>query len=94
MPAIRNRRGSGRLYVRYAGAGLSHDALGSGNAHKEPSAMAFKKAFDDGHIVRLHLMRGTWQIVSAANYWWLLELCAPRAISVIKGFMSGNKIAI
>jgi len=35
MPAIRNRRGSGRLYVRYAGAGLSHDALGSSNAHKE-----------------------------------------------------------
>lgn len=61
---------------------------------KNPSATAFKKAFDDGRIVRLHLMRGTWQIVSAANYWWLLELCAPRAISVIKGFMSGNKIAI
>ena len=61
---------------------------------KKPSAKAFKKAFDDGRIVRLHLMRGTWQIVSAANYWWLLELCAPRAISVIKGFMSGNKIAI
>ncbi len=55
---------------------------------KKPSAMAFKKAFDDGRIVRLHLMRGTWQIVSAANYWWLLELCAPRAISVIKGFMN------
>ncbi|GAB6975794.1 winged helix DNA-binding domain-containing protein [Prevotella falsenii] len=61
---------------------------------KNPSAKTFKKAFDDGRIVRLHLMRGTWQIVSAANYWWLLELCAPRAISLIKGFISSNKITI
>ena len=29
---------------------------------KKPSPKAFKKAFDDGRIVRLHLMRGTWQI--------------------------------
>ena len=43
MPAIRNRRGSGRLYVRYAGAGLSHDALGSGNAHKETIGNGIQK---------------------------------------------------
>ncbi len=61
---------------------------------KKPSAKAFKKAFDSGQIVRLHLMRGTWQLVSANDYWPLLDLCAPKALAVIKGWMSSNKISI
>ena len=32
---------------------------------KKPSHKAFKEAFDSGKIIRLHLMRGTWQLVSA-----------------------------
>ena len=61
---------------------------------KKPSAKAFKKAFDDGHIIRLHLMRGTWQLVAAEDYWPMLELCAAKAIAVTKGWMSSNKISI
>ena len=61
---------------------------------KKPSAKAFKKAFDSGQVVRLHLMRGTWQLVSADDYWPLLGLCAPKAMAVIKGWMSSNKINI
>ena len=61
---------------------------------KRPSAKAFKKAFDSGQIIRLHLMRGTWQLVSAEDYWPLLELCAPKALTVIKGWMHSNKISI
>ena len=61
---------------------------------RKPSAKAFKKAFDSGRIIRLHLMRGTWQLVSAEDYWTFLELCAPKAISVTKGWMSSNKISI
>lgn len=61
---------------------------------RKPSSTAFKKAFDSGQIIRLHLMRGTWQLVSADNYWPLLELCAPKAIAVTKGWMSSNKIVI
>ena len=61
---------------------------------KKPSAKAFKKAFDDGRIIRLHLMRGTWQLVAAENYWFMLELCATKAIAVTKGWMSSNKISI
>ena len=61
---------------------------------QKPSMSVFKKAFDDGNIIRLHLMRGTWQLVSTENYWWLLDLFAPRAISVIKGWMRSNKIEI
>ena len=61
---------------------------------KKPSAKAFKKAFDSGQIIRLHLMRGTWQLVSAEDYWPLLELCSAKALAVIKGWMSSNKITI
>ena len=61
---------------------------------KKPSAKAFKKAFDSGQILRLHLMRGTWQLVSAEDYCPLLELCSQKALSVIKGWMRSNKISI
>ena len=61
---------------------------------RKPSARAFKAAFDDGRIIRLHLMRGTWQLVSADDYWWMLDLCAPKAIAVIRGWMSSNRISI
>ena len=61
---------------------------------RKPSARAFKKAFDSGRIIRLHLMRGTWQLVSAEDYWCWVSLCAPKAIAVTKGWMSSNKISI
>ena len=61
---------------------------------RKPSARAFKEAFDSGLIIRMHLMRGTWQLVSADDYWWMLSLCAPKAIAVTKGWMSSNKITI
>ena len=61
---------------------------------RKPSARAFKAAFDYGRIIRLHLMRGTWQLVSADDYWWMLNLCAPNAIAVIRGWMSSNRISI
>ena len=34
---------------------------------KKPSHKAFKEAYDSGRIIRLHLMRGTWQLVSAED---------------------------
>ena len=61
---------------------------------RKPSAKAFKETFDSGRIIRLHLMRGTWQLVAAEDYWMMTDLCAPKAISVTKGWMSSNKISI
>jgi hypothetical protein len=61
---------------------------------RKPSAKAFKRAYDSGQILRLHLMRGTWQLVSAEDYWPLLQLCAPKSLAVIKGWMSSNNISI
>lgn len=61
---------------------------------KRPSERAFTTAFNEGKIVRLHLLRGTWQLVSAEDYWWMLDLCTPKAKQVINGWMSSNKIVI
>jgi len=61
---------------------------------KKPSAKAFKDAYDGGQIIRMHLMRGTWQLVSAEDYWPLLELCSAKALAVIKGWMRSNQISI
>ena len=61
---------------------------------RKPSAKTFKKAFDSGRIIRLHLMRGTWQLVSAEDYWPFITLCGPKSIAVTKGWMSSNKISI
>jgi hypothetical protein len=60
----------------------------------KPSHKAFKEAFDSGQIIRLHLMRGTWQLVSAEDYWPFITLCGPKSIAVTKGWMSSNKISI
>ena len=61
---------------------------------RKPSATAFKAAFDSGRIIRLHLMRGTWQLVTAEDYWPMICLCAPRSIAVTRGWMNSNKIHI
>ena len=61
---------------------------------RKPSAAAFKRAYDSGQIVRLHLMRGTWQLVSAQDYWPMIGLCAPKAIAVTRGWMNSNQISL
>lgn len=61
---------------------------------KRHCAKAFQKAYDGGEIVRLHLMRGTWQLVAADDYWTMIGLCSPRAIAVTKGWMASNRISI
>ena len=61
---------------------------------RKPSHKAFKKAFDEGRVIRLHLMRGTWQLVSADDYWPMVGLFGPKAIAVTKGWMSSNGVSI
>lgn len=50
---------------------------------KKLSAEAFRQAYDAGEIIRLHLLRGTWQLVSADDYGWMLQLYADKAERVI-----------
>lgn len=61
---------------------------------RRPSAEAFRKAFDDGEIIRLHLLRGTWQLVSCEDYQWMLRLFADKAERTIRGWMKTNRVTI
>ena len=61
---------------------------------KHPSFKAFRKTFDEGKIIRLHLLRGTWQLIAAEDYWWMLKLFAPKAKATLNGWMRANKILI
>ena len=59
-----------------------------------PSEKAFRQAYDEGRIIRLHLHRGTWQLVTRDDYWWMLRLCGPRSEAAIRGWMHSNRIDI
>lgn len=41
------------------------------------SVKLVEKAFNDGEIIRTHLMRPTWHIVSKKNIYWMLDLTVP-----------------
>lgn len=43
-----------------------------------PSAAAVDTAFDDGHILRTHVLRPTWHYVTMADLSWLIRLSGPR----------------
>lgn len=59
-----------------------------------PSAEAFQKAFNDGRIIRIHLLRGTWQLVAAEDYAWMMSLCSEKARTTILGWMHSNHIIL
>lgn len=54
----------------------------------EPSLASFKKAYDSGLIVRTHLFRGTWQLVTSKDLMWMLSLCKERNRKLLKGYLS------
>ena len=45
-----------------------------------------QKAFDDGDILRTHVMRPTWHLVSSDDIYWMLQLTAPqiKALTLIR----------
>ena len=61
---------------------------------KKPSLKAFETAFNDGRIIRTHLLRTTWQLVSGEDYHWMLDLCRAKALSGLRGWMHSNGIDI
>jgi len=61
---------------------------------KKPSLKAFETSYNRGEIVRLHLLRGTWQLISGQDYGWMLSLFSERARTVITGWMRANRISI
>lgn len=52
---------------------------------RRPTAKKFEKAYNKGEIIRLHLLRGTWQLIAAEDYGWMHALCAPIAEKNVRG---------
>lgn len=61
---------------------------------KRPSYKAFAEAFNDGRIIRTHLLRTTWQLVAGGDYHWMLDLCRSKALAGLRGWMHSNGIDI
>ena len=51
-----------------------------------PSYSSFKAAFDEGKLLRAHLLRSTWQLVSAEDYPWIRLLCHDKGMAVLDGW--------
>lgn len=53
---------------------------------KRPSYLAVEKAFNEGKLIRAHLLRCTWQLVSAEDYHWIRQVCYDKGLSVMNGW--------
>jgi hypothetical protein len=45
---------------------------------------SINKEIDSGKIIRTHLLRPTWHLVSSNDIYWILELTAPRIKAALK----------
>lgn len=61
---------------------------------KKPSEEIFRKAYNAGEIIRMHLQRCTWQLITEKDYGWMLDLCAPKSLAALNGWMKSNRISI
>ena len=61
---------------------------------RKPSAKAFAKEYNEGKIVRGHLLRTTWQLVAGEDWCWMLDLCRKNALRGLAGWMNSNGVSI
>lgn len=68
--------------VRWLGAVQAQDLNGAKWAlalrMRDATNAAIEKAYDQGQILRTHVMRPTWHFVAPDDIRWLLQLTAPR----------------
>ena len=69
--------------VEWLGAVQSQDYAGAKWAlaqrlQDSPTDAAIENAFNEGKILRTHVMRPTWHFVTPADIGWMLDLTAPR----------------
>lgn len=61
---------------------------------KRPSLARVDEALADGRLVRLHLNRTTWQVVSAADVRWMLGLHREQIHRSVASFARSNGLAM
>ena len=47
----------------------------------DPASSVVQRAFDDGRILRTHVLRPTWHFVAPRDLRWLMRLSGPRVIA-------------
>jgi hypothetical protein len=76
--------------VSYLGAVQSQDYAGAkwalAQRMTDTSNVLLDKAFNEGSILRTHLMRPTWHFVAPKDIRWLLKLTGPR-VHAVNAFM-------
>ncbi|HEV8633525.1 MAG TPA: winged helix DNA-binding domain-containing protein [Chloroflexota bacterium] len=82
------RRAEPGEVVAWLGAVQAQDYPGAkwGLGQRLPGATdgVLDRAFDEGAILRTHLLRPTWHFVAPADVRWLLQLTGPRVKAVIR----------
>lgn len=53
---------------------------------KKPSYKAFEESFNEGKLIRAHLLRCTWQLVTAEDYHWIRQVCYHKGLFVMNGW--------
>lgn len=76
--------------VAWLGAVQAQDYLGAkwalGLRMQDATDYMIEQAFNNGTILRTHVMRPTWHFVTPADIRWLLELTAPR-VNAVNAYM-------
>ncbi len=57
---------------------------------KSASVRAVEDALARGEIVRTHVLRPTWHVVSARDVRWMLELTSPRIVQAVNSYSKGR----
>jgi Winged helix DNA-binding domain len=72
--------------VRWLGAVQSQDYAGAtwGVALRTPglTSKSFDRAFDEGRILRTHILRPTWHFVPRDDIRWMLSISGPRVLAM------------
>ena len=61
--------------------GLRLGGTGGAAAGAKATSTAIAQALADGSVLRTHVMRWTWQLVTPADLHWMLPLVAPRLMA-------------
>ena len=61
---------------------------------RRPSLAAYRRAYDEGQIIRTHLFRCTWQLVTAEDLRWMQQLCADGSRRAARGYLKQTGGAI
>ena len=61
---------------------------------RKPSLAAYRQAYDEGQIIRSHLFRCTWQLATAQDLRWMIQLCADSSRRAARGYLKQTGGAI